>query len=329
MKFGHFPKEGGSWEGVVEGVELAEDVGFDSCWVNDHQVSESENYWPAPLTRLAGIGTATDGMELVTAALILPLYHALHVAQRGAMVDQMSGGRLTLGVALGYVPGEFDALDVPMEDRAGRLIEGLRFLDAFLSADGRFSFESPFWSVEDWRPLPAPVQDPRPPLWVAGWGDKAIERSVKFGDAWLPGFVADNDGVAERQEKQRAIVEERGGDWDAMAHPVMREAVIADTHEAAVERGERYLYRSYLEEYGTDDWSHPLVSREEFRDFERLAEDRFLVGTPAEVAADIDDLRDRLDVDHLSLRFHHSGMPDDLLYEQLELFGDEVVPEFA
>lgn len=329
MQFGHFPKEGGSWDGVADGIKLAEQVGFDSCWVNDHQVSPSENYWPTPLTRLAGIAAVTDHMELVTAALVLPLYHALHVGQQCAMVDQMSDGRLTLGLALGYVPEEFDAFGISMEDRAGRLIEGVRFLDEYLSATGPFTFESPFWSVEDWQPLPQSVQEPRPPLWVAGWGDKAIERAVRFGDTWLPGFVADTEGLATRQATHRAVVAEHGGDWDRIDHPIMREAVIAQTREKALELGEQYLYRSYREEYGTDDWSHPLISRNEFHDFERLAADRFLLGTPADVAADIDDLCDRLAIDHLALRFHHSGMPSDVLTDQLALFGDEVIPEFT
>lgn len=329
MQFGHFPKEGGAWDGVIDGVQLAEDVGFHSCWVNDHQVSESDNYWPTPLTRLAGIACATDTLGLVTAALILPLYHALHVAQQSAMVDQMSNGRLTLGLGLGYVPEEFMAFGVSMDDRAGRLIEGIRFLDTFLSADHRFSFESPYWSVQDWEPLPPAVQDPRPPLWVAGWGDKALSRSVKFGDTWLPGFVADHEGVAARQEKQRELLEAAGRDWDAIPHPVMREAVIADTHEAAIELGEQYLYRSYLEEYASEDWEHPLISRDEFDDFERLATDRFLVGTPTEVAAQIESLQETVAMDQLALRFHHSGMPNDVLHNQLALFGDEVIPAFS
>ena len=328
MKFGLFPKEGGSWEGVVGGVQRAEDVGFDACWVNDHQATESDNYWPTPLTRLAAIGAATDDMDLVTAVLVLPLYHALHVSQQAAMVDQISGGRLTLGVGLGYVPKEFEAFGVDMDDRAGRFIEGLRFLDAFLSAEDGISFDSPFWSVEDWKPLPRTVQSPRPPLWVGGWGPKAISRAATFGDTWLPGFVADNDAVAERKARHRQLVEEAGGDWDAVSHPVMRDAVIAETHEEAVERGERYLFESYRREYGTDDWAHPLISGDDVSDFASLAEDRFLWGTPDEVASQIESIRERMPVDHLAVRLHHSGMPDDAFLEQVELFGREVVPQF-
>ncbi|MFB6135627.1 MAG: LLM class flavin-dependent oxidoreductase [Halobacteriaceae archaeon] len=328
MKFGIFPTEGGRRpRSVEEEVALAEDVGFESCWVNDHQATEGENYWPSPLLRLGQVAGATDDLELVTSVVILPLYHPLHVAQRTAMLDLISGGRVTLGVGLGYVEKEFDAFGVPMDERAGRMIEGLRFLDEFLTADGPIDFECPFFSVEDWQPLPQPVQDPRPPLWVGGWGDRQLRRSVKFGDAWVPGVVVDNQGVVDRKRTQRRFVEEEGEDWDEVPHPLMREAVVAPTHEEAVELGEEYLYETYRAEYGGE-FEHPYVSSEDVADFDRLADDRFLVGSPEEVAAQIEDLRDRMPLDHLALRFHHSGMPTELVQEQIALFGDEVIPQF-
>lgn len=327
MKFGIFPIEGGSsWEGVAEQCQLAENVGFESCWVNDHQVTESDNYWPAPLTRLTSIATATETLEVVTSVLILPLYHPLHVAQQAAMLDNISDGRLTLGVSLGYVEKEFDAFDVPMNERAGRLIEGLRFLDLFFTAEERIDFDCPFFSVEDWRPMPETKQEPRPPLWVGGWGDKQIARSVKFGDAWVPGVVADLDAIETRKHKQRNHVAETDDDWAAMEHPLMREAVIAETEEELDERI-NYLHRTYVEEYGGE-WSHPLLSADSVQDFEELAAERFLYGTPDQVIEQIETFRDRIPLDHLSLRFHHSGMPTDLVAEQIRLFGEEVIPSF-
>jgi len=124
MQFGVSPTEGGrAYDDAVAEAELAEELGFDSYWINDHQATDGDNYWPAPLLRLADVATRTDSLELMTAVLILPLYYSLHVAQRTAMLDLMSDGRVTLGVGLGYVPKEFDVFGVPMDDRAGHLIE--------------------------------------------------------------------------------------------------------------------------------------------------------------------------------------------------------------
>jgi alkanesulfonate monooxygenase SsuD/methylene tetrahydromethanopterin reductase-like flavin-dependent oxidoreductase (luciferase family) len=327
MKFGIFPTEGGrTWDGVIDEVQLAEDLGYESCWVNDHQVTEGDNYWPSPLTRLTSVGTATD-LELVTSVLILPLYHPLHVAQRAAMLDVISDGNLTLGVGLGYVEKEFEAFDVPMGERAGRLIEGVKFLKEFFEADEPFSFDSPFFSVEDWEAMPRTVQEPRPPVWIGGWGDKQLSRSVKFGDAWVPGVVADLTEIAERKDKQAAMLESEGRELGDVEHPLMREAVIAETHEEAVELGKKHLHATYVDEYGGG-FSHPLLDADDVADFERLAEERFLVGTPNEVIEQIETMRERIPLDHLSVRFHHTGMDHDTVMDQIELFGEEVVPAF-
>ena len=327
MKFGIFPVEGGErWSGVVEHCQVAEDVGFRSCWVNDHQATEGENYWPSPLARLTSIATGTEKLDLVTSVLILPLYHPLHVAQRAAMLDNISDGRLTLGVGLGYVEEEFKAFNVPMNERAGRMIEGLRFLDKFLSTDEPISFECPFFEVEDWQPIPQTVQEPRPDLWVGGWGDKQVARSVKFGDAWVPGVVADLTTVEDRMEKQEEIMDDAGEDFDAVEHPLMRECVIGETEEDVMERKE-YVHTTYKDEYGGE-FSHPLMTADSVEDFEELADDRFIYGTPDQIVDQIEAVRDRFPLDHLALRFHHSGMPKDLVEDQIRLFGEEVIPAF-
>ena len=327
MKFGIFPIEGGDrWDGVVELCQVAEDVGFRACWVNDHQATEGDNYWPSPLTRLTSIATGTEKLDLVTSVLILPLYHPLHVAQRAAMLDNISDGRLTLGVGLGYVEKEFEAFGVPMDERAGRMIEGLRFLDEFLTSEEPISFECPFFEVEDWQPLPKTVQQPRPTLWVGGWGDRQINRSVTFSDAWVPGVVADLEAVETRKQKQREMIEESDQDWDELDHPLMREAVIAETEEEVQERKE-YLHTTYVDEYGGE-FSHPLMTADSVEDFEELADDRFIYGTPEQVIEQIEDMQERFALDQLALRFHHSGMPKDLVEKQVRLFGEEVIPAF-
>jgi alkanesulfonate monooxygenase SsuD/methylene tetrahydromethanopterin reductase-like flavin-dependent oxidoreductase (luciferase family) len=328
MKFGIFPVEGGdTWDGVVEQCQLAEQVGFESCWVNDHQATEGDNYWPSPLTRLTSIATGTESLAVVTSVLILPLYHPLHVAQRAAMLDNISGGRLTLGVGLGYVEKEFEAFGVPMDERAGRMIEGIKFIDEFLSSDEPVSFDCPFFSVEDWEPLPQTIQDPRPPLWIGGWGDRQLRRSVSFSDAWVPGVVADLQAVETRKEKQRELVEKSNQEWSEMDHPLMREAVIAETEEKVQER-KQYLHRTYVEEYGGE-FSHPLMTADSVEDFDELADDRFIYGTPEQIIEQIASIQERFPLNQLTLRFHHSGMPKDLVEKQIRLFGEEVIPAFA
>lgn len=327
MKFGIFPIEGGdTWDGVVEQCQLAERVGFETCWVNDHQATEGDNYWPSPLARLTSIATGTESLEVVTSVLILPLYHPLHVAQRAAMLDNISGGRLTLGVGLGYVEKEFEAFGVSLNERAGRMIEGIQFIDEFLSAEEPITYECPFFEVEEWQPLPKTIQEPRPPLWIGGWGDRQLSRSVKYSDAWVPGVVADLQAVEDRKEKQQVMVENSDQDWAAMDHPLMREAVIAETEAEVMERKE-YLHTTYRDEYGGE-FSHPLMNADSVADFDELADDRFIYGTPEQITEQIESIRERFPLNQLTLRFHHSGMPEELVEDQIRLFGERVIPEF-
>ncbi|WP_459193270.1 LLM class flavin-dependent oxidoreductase, partial [Halosimplex sp. J119] len=188
------------------------------------------------------------------------------------------------------------------------------------------TYKCPFFEVEDWQPLPKTIQEPRPSLWIGGWGPKQIRRSVQFSDAWVPGVVADLGIVEDRKNQQREHVEETDQDWESMDHPLMREAVIAETEEEVMERKE-YLHTTYVDEYGGE-FSHPLMNADSVEDFEELADDRFIYGTPDQIVEQIEAMQDRFELNQLALRFHHSGMPKDLVEDQIRLFGEEVIPEF-
>ncbi|WP_254533237.1 LLM class flavin-dependent oxidoreductase [Natrinema gelatinilyticum] len=329
MKFGFFPTEGGAeFDVVLDQAKLAESVGFDSCWVCEHHESP-ENYWPAPFTRLASVATATEDLEIVTAVAVTPLHNAVEVAENALVLDQISEGRFTLGVAAGYVPAEFNAYGVSMEERFPRFVESVQLLDRYLSADDSFSFDGEFWTLEDWQPIPTSRQEPRPPLIVGGWGEKALERAVRLGDGWMPGGTADLESLVYRQQRLYEIADDDGTDPEELVCPLMREVVIGDTRTEAMRLGRRYLHRAYTDEYGTDDWAHPLIDRSTAAEFETLAEDRFFVGSPNDIIAQIQRFRDRFDTDHIGCRFHFPGMDPETVRRQIELFGDDVIPSFS
>lgn len=173
-----------------------------------------------------------------------------------------------------------------MDERAGRMIEGIQFIGEFLSSEEPITYDCPFFEVEDWHPLPETIQDPRPPLWIGGWGDRQLRRSVRFSDAWVPGVVADLEAVEVRKEKQRSMVEESEQEWEELDHPLMREAVIAETEPELRERRE-YLHRTYVDEYGGE-FSHPLMTADSVSEFDELADDRFIYGTPTQIVEQIE-----------------------------------------
>lgn len=310
-------------------MELGEEVGFDALWATEHHVSD-DDFWPAGLERLSAAAALTD-LDLVTSLLILPLHNALNVAERAALLDDMSEGRLTIGVGLGYVQEEFEGFGVSMDDRAGRLVEGVQVLDRYLTTDGdeEFSYEGNFYDIQDWRPLTRPHQEPRPPLWMGGWGDQSLKRSVRLGDAWVPGWTADNDQIATRQEKLERFAADAGKRWSDMSKPLMQECVIAESHDEAMRLGRQHQYLAYSKEYGTDEWSHPFITKDEITDYESLAENRFLHGTPDEVIAQIEQTLEKVEADEIACRFHYPGMDHEMVMEQIELFGEEVIPSFS
>src|SRR6266480_2787138 len=123
MKIGLSPLQGqASFEETLRECERAEAAGFDSVWLGEHH--NNPILHPAPLIGLAAIASRTQHILLGTGVLLLPLYHPMMVAEEGAMVDMISGGRLILGVGAGYAPEEFAAFGNSLKERGGRMEEG-------------------------------------------------------------------------------------------------------------------------------------------------------------------------------------------------------------
>jgi probable F420-dependent oxidoreductase len=165
----------------MEQIRLAEELGFDDIWTAEHHQVD-DGWMPSPLTVAAAIATATSRVEIATNALLLPLHHPLRLAEDAAVVDNLSGGRFLLGVALGWREREFDALGVPYRERASRFEEAVEILRRCWSED-RFSFSGRHWQLDDVRCTPKPT---RPiPIWLGGGIEKAVRRAARLGDGWL------------------------------------------------------------------------------------------------------------------------------------------------
>jgi len=178
-------------EAVGELARSAEDAGFDACFVTDHPMPEDR--WLArgghhaldPFVALSFAAAATTQLRLLTLVLVLGYRNPFLAAKAAASLDVLSGGRLVLGVAAGYLRGEFEALGADFEHRNAVADETL---DAMKRA---FAGESVALSGRSFRAagntaLPRPRQRPHPPIWVGGNSLRAIRRAVERGDGWLP-----------------------------------------------------------------------------------------------------------------------------------------------
>jgi probable F420-dependent oxidoreductase len=164
-------------------VRAAEDAGLADVWVQDHlaippdDAEGSGGRYLDPLTALAWLAGRTSRIGLGTGVLNLPYRPALPTAKAIATVQELSGGRLRLGVGVGWMDPEFRALGVPRAERGRRSDAALDFLHRAFASDVVAEHDQPFLF------LPRPA---RPPIYVGGSGEHALRRAARYGDAWFP-----------------------------------------------------------------------------------------------------------------------------------------------
>lgn len=328
MKFGFIPIEGGHYyREFMEEVELGESLGFDSVWLEEHH-GVADHYWSSPLMGLAGIATHTERLALGTNILILPLYQPVKVAEDGAMLQIMSGGRFILGVALGYKPDEFKLFQTKLEGRGARFEEQVQLIRQLWTQES-VQFQGEHYQIEGLKIEPRP-QIP-PPIWIGGWGPLSLKRAAVLGDAWTPGPTADLQKLLDGQETYRGHLEQLGVDPASRVTPLTRELVIAESNEEARRMAEEHLLISYRDEYGGGTWKHPLIGAEDASPVDQLdalGRDRFLVGDPDTVASQIEHFQESLGMDHLIFRMFFPGLPHEFIMRELKLVAEEILPRF-
>jgi probable F420-dependent oxidoreductase len=185
---------------LIEFAKRAEDAGVAQIAMTDHLVigPRTDRYpfgkfpfpndepWPEPIVTLAAMAGATQTIRLATAVLIAPLRSAPLLAKSLATLDALSGGRVDLGVGVGWQPEEFEAAGVPFEARGTRMDDVLRACRV-LWREAPASFESPTVSFADLWCLPRPVQPEGLPIWFGvAPTPRNVARIVELGAGWVP-----------------------------------------------------------------------------------------------------------------------------------------------
>jgi probable F420-dependent oxidoreductase len=330
VKFGFIPTEGGRFyrEALAE-VVLGEELGFDSVWMEEHH-GIKDHYWPSPLIVLAGFAASTSKIGLGTDVVVLPFHYPVKAAEDAAMVDVISNGRLTLGVAIGYRPDELALFGVVPETRGARFVEQVAIMRRLWTED-EVTFEGKFFNLQNARLEPKPVQSGGIPIWLGAWGPLGMRRAATIADAWLPGPTAKLDKLLSARDQYHAELRKAGKDPASVPAPLTREVIVAATEARARELAERHLMINYKNEYGGGSWNHPLIGNTDSARVDVLDEigrDRFIVGTPEQCIAKIQHFRETVGVDHLICRLFFPGMPHEHIMEELRLLAKEVMPAF-
>ena len=160
------------------------------------------------LGHLAGV---TSTIRLRSAVVIMPQRGPAVVAKQAAAVDVLSGGRLDLGLGIGWHAEEYEALEVPFGERGRRMDEGIDLMKR-LWTDDRVDFEGEFYRVDGMRMEPKPLQNPHPPLWFGGTTTPVFRRVARHGVGWLSRPVQTLDEIAASWDEILSIAREAGRD---------------------------------------------------------------------------------------------------------------------
>ena len=220
----------GARRAVIDAVaRAAEAEGFSTLWSGEHivMVDRSESRYPYsadgqiavpaaadwldPLVGLSFVAAATRGIELATGVLLLPEHNPLLLAKQAASLDTLSGGRLTLGVGVGWSREEFAALGIPFERRGERAAEYAAAMRV-LWRDDIASFDGEFVAFDSVRVNPKPIRDRQIPIVIGGNSDAALRRVAAWGEGWYGFNLAGVDAVRERIAMLHRLCGEKGRD---------------------------------------------------------------------------------------------------------------------
>jgi alkanesulfonate monooxygenase SsuD/methylene tetrahydromethanopterin reductase-like flavin-dependent oxidoreductase (luciferase family) len=302
---------------ILETVAWTEEVGFDGAWVPEHHLAE-DGYIPSPLMALAAIAARTKRMKLGSGIALAPLYHPLRFAEDCAVLDIISGGRLEIGLAIGYRRREADAFGVDFT-RRGRLFDEWLEIVSRLWAGEEVDFAGQFFNLKGAKLMP-PAPRGRIPLYIGSFTDKAMERVARYGD----GFIGNGDLCDLYVDKLR----QQGKDpASARIRTTELFLVAARDPEQALEELAPYFHHvnnSYGAWFNEDKGVEGLQAM----DLDAFKASGILqILTPEDAVATLKAKQERMPLEHVMMMMP-PGLPADRFRHYAQLFADEVIPAF-
>lgn len=309
---------------LLEEAETAERVGFDGVWLAERH-ARTETFFPSPVVLAAAIAARTSGIEIATTVIQPTYYHPVHLAEQLALIDQLSKGRLIFGAGVGYHPDYFNLFGVPLK-RSGKRFEEVMEIIQGVWTQERFSFKGEFFDFQDVLLTPKPYQQPRPPIWIGAFYDKAIERALQW-DGWVWWFPTDIDSAAQKIEHWREKAYKLGKKkWTvALAY----EGWIGDDEDRVrKEHGHRWVTESKFYE------KHALTPDIEEEPTDRLERQWLILGSAQKWIDRLSEVQERLKPDYVCIRTRNPRPPTGHYPDRSESLecitrlGEEVVRHF-
>ncbi|MCU4744641.1 LLM class flavin-dependent oxidoreductase [Natronoglomus mannanivorans] len=305
-------------ETIMDGVDTAVDVGIDGLWAPDHFMlgphAEEYEVW----TLLSALAERTDDVDIGPLVGSITYRNPALLAKMATTVDILSEGRLRLGLGAGWHEEEHAAygFDFPdVDTRIDMLDEGIQVVKTMFTEDEP-TFHGEHFEIENALNEPKPVSDPHPPIVVGGAGPRMLRLVAKHADEWNVEISARARGkpIEFKVRKFEEYLENEGRDPDEVERSWLAHVLVCEDGEEVQEYVDRIFPLPWGEE---SDMDEQLEDAEDARE-----KGSMLIGTPAEVATQIEEIRD-LGFGKLQLMF--LDFPET---GGMELFADEVMPQF-
>lgn len=315
------------FEELMEQVRIAEQLGFDDLISGMHYAGYPlQQFQLIPF--LSRAMAETERMRLITGIILLSLHKPLDIAEQLSSMDVMSGGRIVFGCGLGYREVEFRGFGTTTKERVPRLIENLEAIKKLWTED-HVNMKGSHFELSDTTLSLKPMQKPHPPLWMGANADAAVRRAAEIVDTWFINPHQRMDTIERQLEIYKRALDEFGKPFPDEL-PMMREIFVAETRDKAKEIARPYLEEKYkvYHQWGQDK-AMPKGDDNLDLDFDELTKDRFLFGSPDEVAEQIISYEKRLGVTHMVLGMQGVGMPQSQMLDSMHLFAEQVMPKVA
>ena len=305
-------------------VHHARDRGWDTLLTGQHYLNEGDNQQLQLVPFLARLAAEAGEMTIGTGILLLNLHNPVYTAETIATLDIIARGNFIFGVGLGYRDMEFDAFGVPKGERVARFEAFLELVQELWTGKP-VSYDAFGCTLDNVVMNVAPIQKPRPPIWIAANNDPAVRRAARLSDAWFINPHATLDSLRRMMVVYRDELALCGKPFPKDL-PVFKEVFCAKDRRTAIEMAAPYLggkYRDYAK------WGQDKVMPDDAdfgRSFEALTEGRFILGTPEDCYRQLEPYWAELGCSHLVVRTNWAGMPASLSLQSMRLISDELLP---
>lgn len=320
-----------------EGLELAAEasrLGIDSIWASEHH-GEADGYCPSPVVACAALAVAAPNCRIGQAVALAPLHgHPMRLAEDLSVVDNLSGGRVEIGLGQGYRPAEFDQFGWNYKTRTRAFEESLEILEKAWIGEA-FDYAGKIYSVKNGLLRPPPVKPGRLPLWIGAAHPKARARAVRHRAGFLVAPLAEL-GLVEYQFKSFDAEAEREK-AGRLPRAVMREILVGDSAADAIRRHQPFIDEVYRVQYKPERIGltyvdkatgerKPLTSDNPHFMSEEFLQERWLLGTPADIVKKLKEWQPRLKMDQLIFTPRPPGMSLRQAVDELTVIAKNVLP---